>query len=222
MKRVRDEMLDHEFDGIREYDNPPPNWIMWLLWASIVVAIFYWMGYQTFGVGRLPTQKYEDEMARAAEAQLARMGKQEVSDKTLLLMASVPSRIAEGRKLFEQFCTVCHGPNAEGSVGPNLTDAYWIHGGKPMQILGTVTAGVPDKGMVAWGGQLGPARVQTVVAYVLSVKDSNRPGKAPQGQPEPPEAPGAAQKAQGTAPAAAPAPGSKTAEPAKPAPVPGA
>lgn len=193
MSKQRDEMLDHEFDGIREYDNPPPPWIMWILYASVVFAVFYWMGYHTFAVGKLPDAKYEAEMTRAAERQLAQMAKQELNDKTLLLMSTIPARVQDGRKIFEQFCVVCHQQNGEGNVGPNLTDNYWIHGGKPMQILTTVTNGVPEKGMVAWGGQLGPARVQQVVAYLLTIKGHNLPGKAPQGNLEvepPPAAPG--------------------------------
>jgi cytochrome c oxidase cbb3-type subunit 3 len=184
MSKPRDEMLDHEFDGIREFDNPPPGWIMWMLYASIVFAVGYWLYYQTFAVGHQPTKIYETEMASAAEAQLAKMAKQELSDATLALMAAVPAQVDEGRKIFEQFCVVCHGAAGEGSVGPNLTDPYWLHGGAPMSIWKTVTNGVTDKGMAAWAGQLGPARVQKVVAYVLTLKDTNRPGKAPQGEPE--------------------------------------
>ncbi len=36
--------------------------------------------------------------------------------------------------------------------------------------------------MAAWGPQLGPARVQQVVAYVLTIKDKRLPGKPPQGE----------------------------------------
>jgi hypothetical protein len=53
MTRQRDEMLDHEFDGIREYNNPPPRWIMMILYGSIVFGIGYWLYYHTYGVGRL-------------------------------------------------------------------------------------------------------------------------------------------------------------------------
>jgi cytochrome c oxidase cbb3-type subunit 3 len=204
MTKVHDEMLEHEFDGIREYDNPPPGWIMWMLYTSIVFAVGYWLYYQTFAVGHQPTRIYEAEMARAAEVQLERMAKQELSDATLQLMAAVPAQVDEGRKIFEQFCVVCHGAAGEGSVGPNLTDSYWIHGGAPMSIWRTVTNGVTDKGMAAWAGQLGPARVQKVVAFVLTLKDTNRPGKAPQGEPETAApAPAAAAAAAATSPAQA-------------------
>jgi cytochrome c oxidase cbb3-type subunit III len=206
MTRPKDEMLEHEFDGIREFDNPPPGWIMWMLYGSIAFAVCYWLFYETYGVGWLPARQYEAEMSQAAETQLARMSTQELSDKTLLLMAAVPAQVGEGRAIFEQFCVVCHGANGEGNVGPNLTDGYWLHGGAPMQILHTVTYGVPDKGMVAWGGQLGPARVQKVVAYVLSIRDTNRPGKAPQGEREAAASPAAGTTVPAPAPAA-PRPG---------------
>lgn len=200
MTHPRDEMLEHEFDGIREYDNPPPRWIMWLLYGSIVAAVGYWLYYQTYAVGRQPTARYEVEMARAAEAQLARMAKQELSNATLELIAAVPEQVGEGRAIFEQFCVVCHGAGGEGSVGPNLTDPHWLHGGAPMSIWKTISNGVPEKGMAAWAGQLGPARVQKVAAYVLTLKGGNRPGKAPQGELE---GAGAAVAPPGTAPAGA-------------------
>ncbi len=184
MKKTRDEMLDHEFDGIREYDNPPPNWIMWMLYASTLVAVLYWVGHHVFAVGRLPVQKYELAVAEAAERQLQQMADQPLTNESLALMAQVPDRVQEGRQIFEQFCASCHLNTGAGSVGPNLTDPYWLHGGSPLEIHRTVTYGVPDKGMVAWNDQLGPSRVQTVVAYVLTLKGKNLPGKAPQGEPE--------------------------------------
>ena len=61
----------------------------------------------------------------------------------------------------------------------------WLHGAAPEKVYKTVTDGVPDKGMVAWGPQLGGDRVQAVTAYVISLRDTNVPGgKAPQGERE--------------------------------------
>jgi cytochrome c oxidase cbb3-type subunit 3 len=183
-QETKDRVLGHDFDGIQEYDNRLPNWWLAILFGTIVFGVLYWAYFQTFHTGKTPAEAYQADMARAAEARLAAMKNQAVTDESLLLMASVPDRVAAGRKIFEQFCVVCHGDRAQGNVGPNLTDAYWLHGGKPLQILNTVTNGVPDKGMVAWGNQLGPDRIQTVVAYVLSIKGTNVPGKAPQGEVE--------------------------------------
>ena len=77
----------------------------------------------------------------------------------------------------------CHLDQGQGSVGPNLTDDFWIHGCKPMDLLNTVNNGVAAKGMPAWLNQLGPSRTMSAVAYVLTLKDTNVPGKAPEGEP---------------------------------------
>ncbi len=80
-------------------------------------------------------------------------------------------------------CAVCHGQEGQGNIGPNLTDNAWIHGGAPMQIFATVWKGVPEKGMVTWGPVLGKERIRSVVAYVLTLRNTNvAGGKPPEGQ----------------------------------------
>ncbi len=185
-----DKLLDHDYDGIREFDNRLPNWWLYTLYGAIVFAVGYWMAYHTWGWAPLSHERYHQEQVAAAEAQLAAMAGQELSDEALSLMSTVPATVEQGRAVFEQFCVVCHKADGSGSVGPNLTDRYWLHGSQPLDIHHTVTNGVPDKGMAAWGSQLGPMRVQNVVAYVLTLKGRNLPGKEPQGEIEveaPPE-----------------------------------
>ena len=177
-----DRLRDHAFDGIREYDNKLPNWWLMILFGSIVFAIGYWLVFHSFKIADLPRAKYQKEMAQAAQAQLEKMSKQGVTDESLQLMSTIPEQVAAGHEIFKTYCIVCHADKGQGLVGPNLTDAYWLHGGRPTQILHTVTNGVPSKGMAAWGRQLGPTRVQKVVAFVLSIRDTNVPGKAPQGE----------------------------------------
>ncbi len=162
-----DSLRAHEFDGIQEYDNKLPNWWLWTLYGSIAFALAYWVVFHTLGVGKLPRESFQQEMVAAAEAQLARMSAGGLTDESLTLMSTIPAKVAEGRKLFETYCVVCHGDQGQGLVGPNLTDDYWIHGPKPLDLHKVVTSGVPAKGMAAWGNQLGPARVESAVAYVL-------------------------------------------------------
>ena len=182
MAEEQDQVLGHDFDGIQEYDNRLPNWWLWTLYVTIIFGVFYWFFFHTWSWGPLSYETFLNEQARAAEAQLARMEGQELNDETLLLMASVPDNVGRGREIFTSHCTTCHLDDGSGSVGPNLTDNYWIHDHTPMGIHETVTNGVPDKGMAAWGGQLGPSRVQDVVAFVLSIQGTNVPGKEPEGE----------------------------------------
>ena len=85
-------------------------------------------------------------------------------------------------QLYAQNCVVCHGDHAEGKIGPNLTDDFWVHGGQPTQVWATIKDGVPARGMPQWGTTLGAEPVQQVSAYVLSLRGSHVPGKAPEGE----------------------------------------
>jgi cytochrome c oxidase cbb3-type subunit 3 len=177
-----DQVRAHTHDGIEEYDNRLPNWWLFILYGSIVFAVGYWLVFHTLGIAELPRAKYNDEMAAAAEEQLARMAEGGTTNESLQLMSTLPDKVAEGRRLFETYCVVCHADQGQGNIGPNLTDQYWIHGPTPMDHRAVVTNGVLDKGMAAWGRQLGPRRVDLVVAYLVSISNTNVPGKEPQGE----------------------------------------
>ena len=176
------QVRDHTFDGIQEFDNRLPNWWLWILYGSIVFSIAYWILFHTLAIIPHPTGRYEADMRAAEEARLAEMAAGGVSNESLTLMASMDDIVAEGRQHFETYCMVCHADQGQGLVGPNLTDEYWLHGGTPMDILQTVMDGVPSKGMAAWGGQLGPRRVEQAVAYLLTIRGTEVAGKPPEGE----------------------------------------
>jgi cytochrome c oxidase cbb3-type subunit 3 len=177
-------LREHSFDGIQEFDNRLPNWWLWSFYLACIFSVFYWLGFHTLPIGKLPAAAWlveEQEGKIRVDAELA---KHPVTEETLLKLSKEPATVMAGRQLFVGKCAQCHKEDASGNVGPNLTDSYWLHGGQPMQILTTVSQGWPDKGMQAWEPQLGRARVLDVVAFVLSIKNSNRPGKDPQGELE--------------------------------------
>lgn len=103
-----------------------------------------------------------------------------ITDGGLLVTAGDSSRVDTGRAIFAANCLGCHGAKGEGATGANLTDGYWLHGSSPTEIFTTIYTGVGPKGMPAWGGLLGE-EVQDVLAFVLSLKDTNIAGKEPQG-----------------------------------------
>ena len=173
----------HVYDGIEEQDNHLPNWWLFTLYGACVFALGYWIYFQAYGTGRSPLQAYQHEKAtqkRAEAAQLMALG--ELTDDQLLAMSKNPAILKEGAEIFTTTCFACHLANGGGRIGPNLTDEFWMHGGKPTDILRTVRVGVPDKGMLAWGQQIGEQKVRAVTAYVLTMVNTNVPGgKEPQG-----------------------------------------
>ena len=177
----------HEFDGIREFDNKLPNWWLWTFFGAMIFSVVYWFGYQVLHVWPGSLESYQIEM-KNAEAERDRLIAQsmDLSDEGLLELSKDPEAVARGKATFHGggTCMSCHAVDGSGGVGPNLTDNYWLHGGKPSQIYRTVNLGVPLKGMQPWGPKLGPKRVADVVAFVLTIKGTNKKGKAHEGELE--------------------------------------
>ena len=183
---VQDTIKEHTFDGIEEFDNRLPNWWLMIMYGSMVFALLYWIVFHTLEIKPLPREKFAQEMLKAQEAELERMAKAGVSNESLLLMVQIPAKMEEGRELWVKHCVACHLDDGRGLVGPNMTDAYWVHGCEPLDHLKVVNEGVAAKGMPAWLNQLGPSRVQTVVAFLETMRNTNVPnGKAPEGEPCP-------------------------------------
>ena len=177
---------EHVYDGIVEHDNKLPLWWQLTLYGAIVFAMIFWYGHR-LGAIATPGEAYAKVVAveRAAEAERARK-RGVIDDAMLATLGSDPATVGQGKALFTSTCAPCHRADGGGNIGPNLTDGYWLHGSKPVDIYHTVQEGVPAKGMPTWGPQLGEERVETVVAYVLSVRNANvAGGKAPQGVLEP-------------------------------------
>lgn len=107
-----------------------------------------------------------------------------VTDALLLQLEADPIALTEGKKLFVTTCVACHGVEGQGIVGPNLTDAAWLHGSSPLEIHTSISKGYPEKGMAPFENLLGPKRVRWLTAFVLSLKGKNVPGKAPEGKLE--------------------------------------
>ncbi len=170
---IQGEIL-HVYDGIEEADNKLPNWWLWTFYGAIVFSVFYWFAYHEFESVPLPGQAY-------AVALQERSGG-EVSEALLVAMAGNPEAVAAGQTLYATNCAVCHKEQGEGNIGPNLTDAFWIHGGSPIDIHRTISEGALQNGMPAWGGPLGAEKVQQLTAFVLSIRDTNVSGKEAQGE----------------------------------------
>lgn len=175
-------LLDHEYDGIREYDNPLPRWWVAIFWGSFIFAICYFLWYTVLGKGKSRLEEFRADVAQAEAAQAKSAMAEKVTEQSLDKLLSNSGVVSQGSTVFHSRCIPCHGDHAQGVIGPNLTDDFWIHGnGKMMDIYNTVNKGVGTKGMPAWGRQLSPKELRSVVAYVGTLRNTNVKGKAPQG-----------------------------------------
>lgn len=191
------ETTGHEWDGIKELDNPLPRWWLWIFYASIVVAIIYWVlmpawpGLRGYTPGLLNQSDRADvaEELQALQVQRGR-GEAMLATASLQQIATDPDlqayALLVGQSVFGDNCATCHGAGGGGTRGyPNLRDDVWLWGGSLDEIEHTLRVGVraahPETRtsmMPAFGrdGLLTPAQVSDMTEYVVAL--SGRPADA--------------------------------------------
>lgn len=207
-------ILDHEYDGIREFDNPLPRWWTFLMWASVFFSVPYFY-YYTVGAGETLQQSYDAETAAFLEVLAQRLGSVEPDEPTIARLSSDATFMSIGRVLFRANCATCHAPDGGGGTGPNLTDEVAINVKGLPDLYRVIHDGVPAKGMPTWSTSLGKPQMIVLAAYASTLRGTTPAApKAPQGDPmppwpkaSPPTAPAAPSPA---APDAAPAPRSSS------------
>ena len=171
----------HEYDGIKELDNPLPAWWLFTFLITIIFSFLYWIHYDLTATGPSTSAELEMELSQLQALHSAATSKEPSVDLQSLVKNSKALEVGQG--VFAARCAVCHGAKAEGQIGPNLTDRFWIHGkGTPEDILQVVSKGVLEKGMPSWESMLSATEIQSVSVYVFTLKNSNPPNaKAPDG-----------------------------------------
>lgn len=169
---TRDVLIGHTSDGIQEFDNPMPMWWLGIFWVTIIFA-FVFTPYLAM-TGWTQVQQYEDELAAADAEYGPKLAAQKAAaekKRAEVASAGAPSAadVEAGKAVYDTNCVACHMADGTGGIGPDLTDAEWIHGGTLGAITTTVSEGVVTKGMIAWGPVLGDEKVAQVSAYVHSM-----------------------------------------------------
>jgi len=178
---VEDEhLMEHNYDGIQELDNPPPRWIMAIFYITIGFAIIYAAYFFWLDVGDHQDARYaKKSMQHDAKYQMASAETDE------LMLLTDAGDIAEGKTIYASMnCFACHGMNGEGNpIGPNLTDETWLSGCDFQSVFTMIKNGNPVKGMTAFKAQLSDTKIQQVASYVLSLQGTNPANaKDPQGE----------------------------------------
>ena len=176
--------LGHEYDGIRELDNRLPPWWLYGFYVSIIFAGVYLWRYHVSHTAPLPGEELQIAMAQAEEQKALYLKKSanNVDENTVKLLTEAAD-ITGGEKVYMQNCSACHGKAGEGTVGPNLTYDYWLHGGSIKDVFKTVKYGWPEKGMRSWKDDLSPMQIAQVTSYIKSIHGTNPPNaKAQQGE----------------------------------------
>lgn len=184
LEEEKDLEIEHEYDGIKELDNPVPAWFNALFYSTIAFGVVYLLVYHVFGWGPNQDQEYQREMALAEKAKQEFLAQAaNLIDESTIEIDATGALAAAGQGIYMANCAVCHGNAGEGGIGPNLADEYWLHGGDIKDVFAVVKYGVPDKGMVPWEQTLTPGQIAEVSNYIMTLVGTNPPNpKDPQGE----------------------------------------
>ncbi|MES2477559.1 MAG: cbb3-type cytochrome c oxidase N-terminal domain-containing protein [Bacteroidota bacterium] len=174
----------HSYDGIRELNNVTPPWFIAGFLLSILFAIVYLYRYHVAESAPLQIEEYTIAVAEAKvkQAEYLKTQANNVDESSVVFLGA--DGIAAGQALFATNCVACHGDKGQGaSVGPNLSDNYWLHKGSIQDIFKSIKYGWQEKGMKSWKDDFSPNQIAQLSSYIYSLKGSNPAGaKEPQGE----------------------------------------
>ena len=182
MSNEMDRDTGHDYDGIKEYDNPLPAWWLMTFYATIIFSFLYVIHYES-GAGNTLKKDLEIALAQIETIKSSAGPAPLESEDKLLEKAKDPKLLAMGSEQFQSKCASCHGGELQGLIGPNLTDNFWLHGkGTITDVVATIRTGIPEKGMPPWEGILKSEEVLAVASFIHSKFGSNPSNpKEPQG-----------------------------------------
>ena len=194
------ETTGHEWDGVKELNNPLPRWWVLTFWICVIWAVAYWVFMPSWpGVsGYLKGTRHHSERANVEAALAAVNATRDVQMKRLLGAGSIDAiesdpdllqyAMTAGQSLFGDNCATCHGAGGQGNAGyPSLIDDDWIWGGKLSDIQTTIHYGIRSthpntrfNQMLAFGegGILPPDQIGDIVDYVMRISGREANGAA--------------------------------------------
>jgi cytochrome c oxidase cbb3-type subunit III len=195
--RGRDAVMDHEYDGIQEYDNPTPGWWHLLFLATIGFSLVYGAFFHLSPYAWTPQTLLAERKVEEDKKMFAELGELEQDQATILRMMGNPKWMGMAQGMFGGNCANCHGSRGEGLVGVNLTDDHYKNVKKLEDFVAVINNGAGNGGMPSWKNRLHPNEVVLLAAYTASLRGTNvTGGRAAEGEvlppwPKPPAEPAA-------------------------------
>ena len=178
------ELLDHEADGIREFDNDLPRWWLYGFYFTIVFSVVYVVNFHVLPTPLVGHKGVEAEFR--AEMAAFNRGRPAAGSAPAVVVAALTddASLASGRAIFTSqtsLCQTCHRADLGGLVGPNLTDDRWLHGCTPADVMQSIRTGYPQRGMLPYGGgpKLPDGELLKLASFVLSRHGSRPPNPKP-------------------------------------------
>jgi len=185
-------LMSHEYDGIREYDNPTPSWWHIIFFLSIIWAVCYYVFFAFSPIAPHPAFTHALAQQRETAKLFGAIGDLEPDEATIIKYSKDEKMMAYASGQFRGNCASCHGSAGQGIVGPNLTDDSWKNITDVAGLYTVISEGANNGAMPSWKNRFKPNELVLLSSYVASLRGSAPVnGKAPEGDiiPPWPEAP---------------------------------
>lgn len=190
------ETTGHEWDGLKELNNPAPRWWLWVFYVTVIWSVWYWVVYPAWptldgatkgSYGWTQYKKLAEDQAEIADRQKVYLEKFEKASFEEILgnPEMYAFAVAGGTAAFKDNCATCHGTGGAGGKGyPNLNDDDWLWGGSLQTIYETILYGIRSQHdetrvsqMPAFGVEelLTTTEINAVVDYVVSLSGQTNP-----------------------------------------------
>lgn len=184
MTTQRDELLNHEYDGIREYDNPTPGWWHFIFMTTVLFSFLYLFFFHMSPLSWSVHDQWRSAQVAEYERIFGEIGDLNADEQTVVDMMQNAQMMAVARGMFEGNCASCHAKNGGGINGANLTDDVYLNVKSIMDVYTVITDGAKFGAMPAWGERLNQNERVLLSSFVANLRGTNAPGgRGPEGEP---------------------------------------
>lgn len=182
MKLKPDELTPHDYDGIREYDNPTPGWWHVIFLASVVFSWFYFMFYEFSPMSSSERDIWSKAQVAEYTRLFGKLGDLKNDEPTILKLRGMPDMMQVAQGMFETNCAQCHAKNGGGINGVNLTDDHYKNVRVITDIYGVISGGAANGAMPSWRTNFSENERVLLASYVSSLRGLHLPGRGPEGE----------------------------------------
>lgn len=175
-----EEITGHDYDGIREYDNPTPAWWHLIFFGTIVFSLLYTVVVHFSPMWPSREDRFTKAQERALNLQFAELRGIPMGEEKVRVVMGNEKWLEMGAAIFKANCALCHGQSGEGLVGPNMTDDYYKNITTLEDFIEVITNGAANGAMPANKTLLNENEIALVAGYEASLRGKNLPG--PRGQ----------------------------------------
>jgi cytochrome c oxidase cbb3-type subunit III len=182
--RPRDHLLDHEYDGIREFDNPTPGWWHLIFLASVFFSIFYFGFWQFSPLAYSKEEAWAIKQTAETKRLFASYAELKPDEPTMIKLMKDEKLQAYAQGMFIGNCAQCHAKDGGGINGVNLTDESYKNVKVMTDIFNVIANGANNGAMPAWRNNFSEKERVLLASYIASLRGTKPANpKGPEGEP---------------------------------------